>query len=206
MERGFSVPMEKTDVWAPVTPEKPVEQRPNHFPVGMQQNQKQDENWQDLLGIYTHFLQDQSCGVVGINPTEPPIQNISQNSSAGLDGVNHWNRGIQDVDKLRSFGQNCGKAGSYLQNLGDVVPPQQVSSLAELLGISGNTLNAPAMKASSISQDSRVESSWNNCIPDSMIVQNQEIGGSNLQQMPSSKQIFIDRLAISAFHFFALKL
>lgn len=191
LESGFSVPMEKRDVWAPVTPEKPGEQRPDQFPVGMQQNQKQYESWQDLLGIYTGFLQDESCGVVDVIPTEPAIQNISQNigpltsSSAGLDGVNHWNCGIQDaaqVDKVGSFDQNYGNAGSYLQNSGDLVPPRKVSSLAELMGIENDTLNAPTLqKAGFISQDSEVERSWNNCT-------NQDIGGCNLQQMSSSKQ------------------
>lgn len=209
LERGFPVPMEKRDVWAPVTPEKPAEQRPNQFPaVGTQQNQKQDESWQDLLGIYTGFLQDESCGgVVDVIPTEPTIRNVSQNvrpltssSSAGLDGVNHWNGGRQDasrVDKFGSFDQNYGNAGSYLQNSGDLVTPPKVSSLAELMGIESDALNAPAMqKASFISQGSGVERSCNNCT-------NQDIGGYNLQHMPSSKQIFIDRFAVS---FFTLKL
>lgn len=215
--------MENRDVWAPVTPEKPVEQQSNPVPVGMQQNQEDqegagDENWQDLLGIYTDVLQDESCGLppawnpnscIGVNQVEPPIDNFApastnigpagvvglqnrhgvssgetgntmlpcSSSSAGLVGVNHWHCGIPDVapvDKYRGFDQDAGNAGSYLQNVGDAAPPRKVNSLAELLGI-GNSLNSPAAVKKA--------------------VQNQDIGGYNLQQMPSSKyQFLIDLL------------
>ncbi|XP_057789395.1 protein ROS1A-like [Salvia miltiorrhiza] len=204
LERGFH------DVWAPVTPEKPVEQRSN-------QDHKGVENWQDLLGIYTGVLQDESCGLppawhpnscVGMNPVEvePPIknfvpvpQNIGQagvvglhnghgvasaetctkmlpcsSGSAGVAGESNWNHGIQDaapVEKYRSFDQNAGYAGSHLQNVGDMVTPRKVNSLAELMGIgdalgmNGDEITSAAKKA----------------------VQKQDIGDYNLQQMPSSR-------------------
>lgn len=91
--------------------------------------------------------------------------------SAGLVGMNHWNRDIQDVipvDKFRDLDQNARNVGSYLLNVGDVVPPRKVHSLAELLGMR-STLNAPTTNPSSISQQTQVERNWNNCITDSMI-------------------------------------
>ncbi|KAH6761902.1 HhH-GPD base excision DNA repair family protein [Perilla frutescens var. hirtella] len=248
LERGFSVPMEKRDVWAPATPEKPV-LRPNQTPSGMQQNQIGVENWQDLLGFYTDVLQDElppgwqpnsrvdvnqgepaieNFAGVGVNQREQTIQNVApvavlnkglhnvegvasaetcnrllpySSGSAGVVEMSHWNGGIQDVapvDKFRSFDLNAGNAGSYLQNVDDVVPPLKVSSLAELLGMRSR-LNAPTTngdriisaveKHSSISQHSQVERNWEDSIPQQnhILHANPDIGGYNLQQMPSSR-------------------
>lgn len=244
LERGFSVSKEKRDVWAPLTPEKPVIPRPNQVLVRMQQNQIGGENWQDLLGFYTDVMQDESCGLppswnpdshAGVSQRDPTIQNfapvaslnkVPQNigptgavgqhnvegvafvessdmllpcssGAAGLVGMNHWNRDIQDVvpvDKFRGLDQNARNVGSYLLNVGGDVPPRKVNSLAELLGMR-STLNAPTTNPSSITQHSQVERNWNNYITDSMIPPlqnnvlhaNQDISSYNLHQIPSSK-------------------
>lgn len=266
LERGFSVPQEKGviqngDVWIPATPEKPVVERPNQVLVGMQQNQIGEENWQELIGIYSGVLRDEACselplecnpnshvvlnheeltirdvapaatynrvpqnfrptGLVGLSGGEHNVQDVAfvetcnrllpqSSNSTGLVGMNHRKHNIQGVaapvEKFRSFNQNDRSTGSYLQNIGDVVPPRKVNSLDELMGMRSN-LNAPTTngdritfvvdKPTSIGPHSQVERNWKTYRPDSMTLlqnhilhANQDIGGFNLQQIPKSKQI-----------------
>ncbi|KAI3470567.1 hypothetical protein Pfo_027230 [Paulownia fortunei] len=260
--RGFSVPQEKGvviqngDVWIPATPEKPVVHRPNHCPVGMQPNQMGAGNWEDLLGIYSGVLQDETCSGlppkcnpnshVGLNRGEPTIRDFApvatykrvapqnfkptgfvglncrehnvgdvafvetsnrlpqSSNPTGLVGMNHREHNIQDVipvEKFRRFNQNDRYVGSYLQNLGDVVPPQKVNSLTELMEMK-RSLNGPPTNGDRISHvvdkpsgpHSQVERHWKTYKPDSMMLlqnhilhTNQDIGGYNLQQIPNSR-------------------
>lgn len=71
-------------------------------------------------------------------------------SPTGCTGVNSVEHNLQDVSILQKFGSlnpNAGRIGSYAQNLGEVVRPQKVNSLAELLGM-GSVMRAPPSNGS----------------------------------------------------------
>lgn len=118
------------------------------------------------------------------------------NNSTHLVGLDY-----NPIDKWRSFNQNATSYVSYLQNKGNVVPHQRVDSMAELLGMK-STLIAPIMTGGRITCAEpapigpylQLERHWNACRTDDMMQLqkqifngNQDVGGYNLQQIPTSK-------------------
>ncbi|CAI9759799.1 unnamed protein product [Fraxinus pennsylvanica] len=108
--RGFSIPRDKGavqngDPCIPLTPEKPILQRSSHLPAELQPG---STNWQDLLGIYTGFLQDETCNGAHQTVTRPGV--IGQNQGDFI------NRDLGPIEELRSFNQNTGNGGSYIKN------------------------------------------------------------------------------------------
>ncbi|KAI3458882.1 hypothetical protein Pfo_015545 [Paulownia fortunei] len=264
--RGFSIPQGKGviqngDIWIPSTPDKPVLQRSNNAQSEMPQNQIREENWQDLLGIYTGVLQNEVCNglpqkfnlnsLVGPNSREHNIQgfapvntynSLQQNPNpTGVVGLNSgvqisrdvapvetYNRLLQDfnptghirvnsgmednnqnvstLQKVRRLNQNAGRIGSYVHNLGEVVPPQKVNSLAELMGMKSAAHAPPSNGAPNrstcalgrptiICPHSQLES--NQVVTyasvgaklqqSHMLHADRDVGGYNLQQMPNSR-------------------
>ncbi|KAL8518151.1 hypothetical protein ACS0TY_009484 [Phlomoides rotata] len=196
-------------VWTPATPDKPVE-TPDQaaLPVEMQQSEKGGDEWDELLGIYSGVLQDQNCGelppecslssLLDLNqmesatrgfPLVPPAPQMVQNVAfaEAYDTLLPWD--VETVDMWRGFNQN---ATSY------VVPHQKVDSMAELMGIkSALTMNGGGItwdEATAIGSYSQIERSWNAGGTDGMMHQqkqilngDQDVGGHNLQQMPTSR-------------------
>lgn len=66
----------------------------------------------------------------------------------GVSSLEHNNQNLSMPQKFKSLNQNSGRVGSYVQNLGEVVP-QKVNSLAELTG----TMNAMHVCSSNGSPD-----------------------------------------------------
>ncbi|KAL2525946.1 transcriptional activator DEMETER [Abeliophyllum distichum] len=108
--RGFSIPRDKGlvqngDPCIPLTPEKPIPHRSSHLPAEMQPG---SANWQDLLGIYTGFLQDEACNGAQQNSTRPGFQ--------GQNNGQFNNRDVAPIEEFRSFNQNAGNGSSYTRN------------------------------------------------------------------------------------------
>ncbi|CAA3007926.1 transcriptional activator DEMETER-like [Olea europaea subsp. europaea] len=109
--RGFSIPRDKGAIrngnpCIPLTPEKPILKRSSHLPAELQPGSK---NWQDLLGIYTGFLQDETCNGAQQNFTRPGF--IGQNRADFI-----INRDVGPIEELRSFNQNNGNGDPYIKN------------------------------------------------------------------------------------------
>ncbi|CAI9773035.1 unnamed protein product [Fraxinus pennsylvanica] len=109
--RGFSIPRDKGvvqngDPCIPLTPDKPILQRSSHLPAEMQPG---STNWQDLLGIYTGFLQDETC-----NGAQ---QNFSRPGYVGRNQGEFNDRDVAPIQGFRSFNQNSRNGGSYIRNL-----------------------------------------------------------------------------------------
>ncbi|XP_073126216.1 transcriptional activator DEMETER [Henckelia pumila] len=265
--RGMPIPLENKvmksgEIWVPPTPEKPVLQRSSHVAAEMQQNPVGAENWSDLLGIYTGFLQDEiSNGLppgfnppgfdtfshVGLNHGElgqqvapretcnglPPnlnatsfidlnqecsVQDLTfvetcnripqESNPTGFVGQKRWElehslRDVAPVENLRILNQYGGTVGSYAQNL-DVLPPQKVDSLAELMGtnkhprttLTNGPPNRPASiigNSTIINQHSLVRSNGKmHGSTSSMLLQNHllnenwHFGGHNLQHISTN--------------------
>ncbi|XP_022860434.1 transcriptional activator DEMETER-like isoform X2 [Olea europaea var. sylvestris] len=104
--RGFSIPRDKGviqngDPCIPLTPDKPILKRSEMQPGST--------NWQDLLGMYTGFLQDETCNGAQQTFTRPGF--VGQNQGE------FKNRDVGPIREFRSFNQNSGNGGSYIQNL-----------------------------------------------------------------------------------------
>ncbi|KAK6136029.1 hypothetical protein DH2020_030239 [Rehmannia glutinosa] len=230
--RGFPVPQEKGvaqngNIWIPSTPDKPILHRSNNPQSEMPQNQMADENWQDLLGIYSGVLQnDVSNGLpqklnlnslIGPSPVETyntlqqksnPTRVVGVNSkvqnSRNAATQNFNTNNIQDFSTLQKFGslnRNASIGSSNMQNLGEVVYPQKVNSLAELMDMNRARCAPPPNgstfvvgRPTNICPHSLVESNQATYASVGAKLQlshilhaNRDVGGCNLQEMPNSR-------------------
>lgn len=55
---------ESSNSWIPVTPEKVITEKSSTIPDGMQKNTSETDNWQDLLGMYTGLLKEETVDTV----------------------------------------------------------------------------------------------------------------------------------------------
>ncbi|XP_075485377.1 transcriptional activator DEMETER-like [Primulina tabacum] len=123
-------------------------------------------------------------------------------------GQNQWElehglRDVAPVENLRILNQYGGTVGSYVQNL-DVVPPQKVDSLAELMGTNKHPLptltNGPPNRSASIIGNSTIfnqhslarsngkmhDSNSSILLQNHILNENWHVGGHNLQQISTN--------------------
>ncbi|KAH6760448.1 HhH-GPD base excision DNA repair family protein [Perilla frutescens var. frutescens] len=149
------------NIWIPLTPDKQVLQSSNNTWSDMQQNQIGEENWHDLIDVYEDYLRNKQPHSFNLNKSEgvictehnhegvPPAKNhsrLQQNLSPNCQdvapvevynslplncnpnsctGVNNLEQNVSILQRLRSLNQNSG----------EVVPPQEVNSFADLMNI-----------------------------------------------------------------------
>ncbi|KAL2555570.1 transcriptional activator DEMETER-like [Forsythia ovata] len=179
--------MQNRNPWVTVTLEKPVPQRSSGTPAEVLGNQVEMTNWQELLGIYSGLLQDETT--CNGRQNFSPIQFVD---------LNHEEHDHRDVDAVEP-----GNVGCDVQNLHNDSLVCNVNPLAELSGMK-NALYAPRTngvpmgknrvvdKPTILHPDSRVESNWTGHKAAGLILQqnhilhsNQDIVGYNLQHLPN---------------------
>ncbi|KAA8539186.1 hypothetical protein F0562_025878 [Nyssa sinensis] len=192
--RGFSIPKENNvqirNSWLPVTPEKPILQRSN--PI--QENQLGRENWQELVGIYSGFLQE-TTDFNGV------VQNFNPNEQIGQNGGSYsWDNAPAEKGRVDH------NVSSHTHNLSNDNAAWNNNPLAELLAIKNvknavsvasangipnkgiHVANRPAIQSSY----SQVESNWTDSDASCLLLGNQNravglnqwIDGGSLPQMP----------------------
>ncbi|KAL6586276.1 hypothetical protein OROMI_001264 [Orobanche minor] len=108
----FPIPREKGviqkngNIWIPSTPDKHVSQRSNNAQSDIQQNQTGEENWQNLLGIYTGVLRE---SLAGPSPEDHNIRPVPPGET--------FNRFGQNQNPTMVFGpSNKGQSSQNITN------------------------------------------------------------------------------------------
>ncbi|KAL7147119.1 hypothetical protein ABFS83_06G087000 [Erythranthe nasuta] len=206
--RGFHVPREKGVMqnggnWVPSTPDKPIVlQMSNNVESETPRNQMGEENWMDLLGIYSDVLQNEVSNAVANEVSNALPQEFDLHSPNNVQGVapvetyntlqrsnrdfappevynrpphNFGGAGVNRVDHRHNFEDvsTMNKFGSSNQNPGEVVLPQKVHSLAELMG----------MRRAPCAPTSYGAPNGSNYVVGNHV--NYAVGGANLQQNPA---------------------
>ncbi|XP_071706967.1 DNA glycosylase/AP lyase ROS1-like [Rutidosis leptorrhynchoides] len=74
-----------TSSWTPLTLEKLINEKSNPRPVDIQENRVKTESWQDLLGMYSGLLQEETVDtnkiLKDLNPKQPPTVHNNKNQS-----------------------------------------------------------------------------------------------------------------------------
>ncbi|KAI3799640.1 hypothetical protein L1987_34939 [Smallanthus sonchifolius] len=113
--------------WIPVTSEQHINERSNPVPVEMQENQLETENWNDLIGMYTDLLQENTVNTNGlledITQQPPPVihNNGNQNWVAGITNKNL----VQTLNPLPYQNHTSNQASTYNTSLTSMLGSQQ---------------------------------------------------------------------------------
>lgn len=205
--RRFSVPQENGDPWIPVTPQITNLSRPTPVPAdlqgyqilprhdlipsGMQGNQMEMTNWQELVGIYGELLQerDDSGAIQNVESVEQMDgMRVSQSSnSMALMNLNQkelhtWQNAVvqnQSIDQsMVSYGKNLGHQNPSWSNC---------SSLAKLMAMrnmpTASSMNATPEKSIPVtskavipSSYSQLEGNYTHCDSSSPMLPKQKLG------------------------------
>ncbi|CAI9773962.1 unnamed protein product [Fraxinus pennsylvanica] len=189
--------MQKRNQRIHVIPEKPLLQRSSGTgtPAELLGNQVETTNWQELLGIYSGLLQDET--------TCNGHQNVSPIRFVDLNNEEHDHQDVDAVERFIGFNHSAGNFGSSVQNLHNDSLVWNVNPLTELPGMR-NALYASAIndapmektrvvdKPTILHPDSRVERNWMGHKATSLILQqnhalhsNQDISGYNRLNLPN---------------------
>ncbi|GFP97813.1 transcriptional activator demeter [Phtheirospermum japonicum] len=181
--------------WIPSTPDKPFSQSENWPQISIG-----EENWQELLGIYNEFLQNDICNgrprdlnlnsFVSPSPRDDEVQHsmLQQNSNPTM--VFGLNIKGQNSQNLANWSFNA--TGHGAENFGEVVvTPQKVNSVAELMGVTNNKSSTIVCPHSRVESNQVVDiSSVGDIFQQSPVLHsNCDVGGGcNLPEMTNSSR------------------
>ncbi|KAL8210613.1 hypothetical protein R6Q57_005050 [Mikania cordata] len=117
----------------PVTSEKHINQISNPIPVETQENQLENENWHDLIGMYTELLQERTCYTDGIleNVTstapQPPVVHNNGNQSwvANMPKRNSHQKSNSNVHQNHASNQGSSSLSYFNASLTSMHGSQQ---------------------------------------------------------------------------------
>ncbi|CAA3012283.1 transcriptional activator DEMETER-like [Olea europaea subsp. europaea] len=187
--------MQKRNQWIPGIPEKPLLQRSSGTPAELSGNQMETTNWQELLGIYSGILLDETiCN---------GHQNVSPIRFVDLNNKEHDHQDVDAVKRFVGFNHSAGNVGPSMQNLHNDSLVWNVNPLTELPGMK-NAIYAPVIndapmektrvkdKPTVLHPDSRVERNWTGHKTTGLILQqnhvlhpNQDISDHNRLNLPN---------------------